>query len=206
MRKTKIKTPTGDTERALILGLIIGVFLLPVENMAIPKEYLLYANLMTVFATPLLALLGMHIVKALTKNRPGVWQFAKFFMIGLANTAVNVGVFNYFIEATGLTKGMPLVIITTVSFLAALVNSYIWNTHWSFKNGFDNSIRQFERFFIVTFIGLLVNTLMVIMITTLFYGAGPVKLIDNLANLAGIFCAMIWNFIGYKYFVFNKKK
>jgi len=206
MKKIKIKIEAGNGERALILGLIIGVFLLPVVNTVVPQGLILYANLILVFAMPLLALAGIFFLKILTGGNAALWQFAKFFLIGLANTAVNVGIFNYFINATGLTRGTPLVIITAVSFLAALVNSYIWNTHWAFREGFTNSIYQFERFFVVTFVGLLVNTTAVIMITTLFYDAAAPKIIDNIGNLFGILCAMVWNFIGYKYFVFNKKK
>ena len=206
MKKIKNINSYSDYERALILGLIIGVFLLPVENDFVPQADIIYANLILICGMPLLMLASLHFAKVWFAGRAGVWQFIKYFVIGLSNTAINIGVFNYFINVSGVTRGIPLLVISSVAFLAAIINSYIWNSHWSFKEGFNNTIYQFERFFIVTFIGLLLNSTAVIMITTLFYGAFSPRAIDNIANLTGILCAMVWNFIGYKYFVFNIRK
>jgi putative flippase GtrA len=202
----KIKHVNKDYECALILGLIIGFFLLPIENNFFHGLNIIFANLALVCGMPLLCLTSFFVAKLLFEKNKTIVQFIRFALIGVANTAVNVGIFNYFVNITGVTRGIPVVVISAVAFLAGIVNSYIWNSHWAFKDGFTNSVYQFERFFLVTFMGLLVNIVMVIMVTTLVHQLGPEILELNVANLIGVLFAMVWNFFGYRHLVFKEKK
>lgn len=202
----KIKHSNKDYESALILGLLIGVFLLPVINHFLFGWELLYANLILIFGLPLFCTATYFFSQIIFGKFKGFSQFIKFALIGVANTAINLGVFNYFVDASGLTAGIPLVIISSVSFMAAAINSYIWNTHWSFNEGFRNTVHQFEIFLIITFLGLLVNDIIIMVFISIFNTFGPPRLIASLANLAGILFAMFWNFFGYKFIVFKKGK
>jgi putative flippase GtrA len=202
----KIKHFNKDYDSTLILGFIIGIFLLPVLNNFAKGPEVLYTNLILILGMPLFCLSVFFFCTLVFAKQRDLLQFTKFGLIGVANTAINVGVFNYFINATGLTVGLPLVIISTVSFLAALINSYIWNTHWAFHGGFNNTLLQFEKFFLISFCGLLVNDTVIIILTTLLKSSWEPKLAANLANIAGIIISMFWNYFGYRLVVFKKRK
>ncbi|MDB4939829.1 MAG: putative rane protein [Candidatus Doudnabacteria bacterium] len=202
----KIKHLNKDFECALILGLIIGVFLLPAINNFVYGSSALLLDLVSIFIFPLVSAAGLFFSKIIFAKNKALLQFIKFALIGVANTAINIGVFNFFVNATGITSGLPLVIISTVSFFSAVVNSYIWNTHWSFEEGFTNTVYQFEKFFLITFISLLVNDIAIIIVISLFNGAFAPKELANIANIVGILLSMCSNFTGYKYIVFNKRK
>ncbi|GAC1413012.1 MAG: hypothetical protein NVSMB66_3760 [Candidatus Doudnabacteria bacterium] len=202
----KIKHFNKDYESTLVLGLIIGIFLLPVINNFLFGSMLLFSNLILIFGMPLFCMSVYFFCELAFKENKEFIQFVKFALIGVANTAVNIGVFNYFVNATGLTSGVPIIVISSVSFLASAINSYIWNTHWSFNQNFNNSLRPFESFFIITFLGLLINDTAIIIVSSIFSASASAKVLVNVANLCGIIFAMFWNFFNYKFLVFKKGK
>ncbi len=67
---------------------------------------------------------------------------------------------------------------------------------------------QFVEFVVVSAIGLLINSLIVVVVSS--WLAGPlssyinIDVVKNLAKFVAICVAMVWNFIGYKLIVFKK--
>ncbi len=196
----------ADYEYALILGLTIGLFLLPLVsafNLAFPG-FLLDSVLF--FGFPLLSLAYLFIAKSLFKSFTVLWEFSKYFLVGTANTAVHFGVLNILINITGVTRGWPLLLITAVSFTAAVVHSYIWSTHWAFNASKHRTHREFQKFFEVSFVSLLLSITVVFLITDIFNTGPNTVLLANCANAVAAIVALFSNFIGYKLLVFNPKK
>ena len=207
-----VEDHSHDYKYALILGIIIGLALIPtVYNLDVPGKlgvggFSLYIYIGLLFAMPLLALAGIFVARLLVQRITVLWQFAKFGLIGVSNTALNFGVFNFFIYLTGITKGFALSTFSAMAFLVALVNSYIWNSHWSFKNDRERTPKEFFQFFAVTFCGLLINSVVVYSITQYMAplaGVNP-KVWANVANLVATLIVMFWNFTGFKFLVFKK--
>lgn len=138
-------------------------------------------------------------------------QFSKFIIVGGVNTGIDFAVLNTLIFLTGFTRGWQLFVLNCVSFSVAVVNSYYMNKRWTFKEAAagiatkDTSV-QFSQFFVVSLIGITINGLILTGITT--YIAAPFDLSDqlwaNFAKLVATGASLVWNFIGYKLFVFKK--
>jgi len=137
-------------------------------------------------------------------------QFSKFVVIGLINTAIDFGVFNLLIWQTGISKGKWIILLNIIAFTIAVINSYFWNKYWTFRaKEADESgevAKEFSQFIMVTLIGLAINSSIVFVVTTLiqpFFGLSS-ELWANLAKAAATGFSLIWNFVGYKFFVFKK--
>jgi putative flippase GtrA len=197
-----------DFKNALIIGAIIGIFAIPTElKLGIAaKSHYIYIFTLIVF--PLLALVGLWFTKVLFSKIPVLWQFSKFGLVGVANTAINFGILNLFAALTGINKGWPIYFFASLAFLGALMNSYIWNSHWSFENKNPRSREEFIEFFLITFIGLQISSLIVTLVSTKIHPAFGLNQDRwlNVANLIATLLVMFWNFSGFKFIVFRPKK
>jgi|GEM_PF-481319 len=198
---------TKDYKFALMLGLIIGIFLIPLEyntGLGTAHRFLYPAS---VIGFPILALLGLWIGKLLFSRIRGIWQFVKFALVGVSNTAINFGVLNALVAITGISKGWPIYLFESIAFVCALFNSYIWNSHWSFESKNHRTTLEFVEFFLVTFIGSQINSLIVYLIATHVHPilniSQPVWI--NVANIVGVLVVMFWNFFGFKMIVFRQQ-
>ncbi len=92
-----------------------------------------------------------------------------------------------------------------VSFVCATTNSFAWNKYWTFNDASEKTrTGEVAGFYTIAIIGWVVN----VVVATLVKSAGPAdsKVWVNIAApLGGIAASFVWNFIGYKYFVFKKK-
>jgi len=132
-----------------------------------------------------------------------LWQVAKFALVGVLNTAIDFGILNLLILITGFTAGAGIGIINIPSFTLAILNSYIWNRKWVFENAKQGN---FFVFVAVTVIGLLINTTVVVVVTTWIpplFGLSP-TLWANVAKVFATGFSMVWNFTGYKLVVFKR--
>jgi|SRR6185369_2091363 len=197
------------TGRDLIFGAINGAFI----GILAP---FIFSNLGThlpvrvSFFVPLLALfssLGIAAGYLLSKIKPFFFQLSKFGLIGVANTVVDLGIYNLFIYMTDISNGYLISVFKCFSVLAAIINSYVWNKFWSFeKKEVSNVGEEFTQFLMVSLIGLLLNvgiTSFVVNIITAPAGI-PEKTWANIGGLAASVLVLSWNFIGYKFLVFKK--
>jgi putative flippase GtrA len=94
----------------------------------------------------------------------------------------------------------------SISFIVAVTNSYFWNRLWVFKSGRGDRGKEFLSFMVVSLIGLAINvglaSYVFLKIPPLF-GLSQV-LWANAGVLAALIASLIWNFFGYKLFVFHK--
>ncbi len=195
-----------DYEYAVILGFIIGLFLIPTEmNLAKQHHISVYIYWLTFFAFPVLAVIGLFITRLLFSRIAVLWQFSKFALIGISNTAINFGVLNFLSFASGIDTGLLPAIFAAVAFFAATTNSYIWNSHWSFKNNNQRTPAEFLQFFVITFIGSIINIGVVyLVVNKIHHGANiSPQLWLNIANVIATLIVMFWDFSGFKFIVFR---
>ena len=201
-QKTTVLDLKGDIERALLIGLLIGVFLIPTER-NLGLSWLLVS--VSVFAFPLVSIVGIWLARLIVYRIASLRELARFGLVGVSNTAINFGVLNILIMFTGINKGLGFALMQAVAFAAALFNSYMWNSHWSFENSKARTAQEFAVFFLVTFIGLLLNSMTGYVVSTLIAplsGANHTQW-ANVANLAGTLITAVWDFLGFKYIVFK---
>lgn len=134
-------------------------------------------------------------------------QFSVFVVIGGINTAIDFAVLNIEMEITGITKGSGLFVLNTISFLVAVINSYFMNKYWTFQDVTRHREEtKFAQFIAVSLIGSGINSTIVAGITTFIpptFGLSE-RVWANIAKLFATGISLIWNFVGYKLFVFKK--
>ncbi|KKP93262.1 MAG: hypothetical protein US25_C0014G0013 [Candidatus Moranbacteria bacterium GW2011_GWE1_36_7] len=215
---TGIRITKRDYEFAIVAGLLIGFLLLPVLKTAKPELFSKFAIAIVPFfllATPL----GLRIAFMMGKKVAIIYQIAKFGLIGLLNTLVDLGVLAlitllfsaYFqIEAKSALIGTITFysIYKSVSFIVANISSYFWNKYWTFDQGAKKQTKsEFIQFFGVSVIGFLINVFVASFVFKTILGSAT-SLDDGQLGLlgaaAGSIAGLAWNFIGYKLWVFKK--
>lgn len=156
---------------------------------------------------PVIFIVGLYIGNLLSKIRPFFYSFSKFIIIGFFNTGIDFSVFNLLIYLTGILEGIGITIFKAAGFIFAFTNSYFWNKHWTYRAGNTaQNTGEFFKFGLVTLIGLLLNVGITSLIVFLFppqLGFSQLAW-NNIAAAVAVIANLIWNFIGYKIFVFRK--
>jgi putative flippase GtrA len=156
-----------------------------------------------------LCILGIIIAYFLSKIMPVIYQVAKFILVGGMNFLIDMGVLNFLIFYTGISAGLAQSGFKGISFLVATVNSYFWNKHWTFQRKTSEGLaREFLQFLAVSLIGFLINLgvdyVFVNMISP--FGGMLANTWAQFGALMASIVALFWNFLGYKFIVFDSKK
>lgn len=190
-----------DVIFALVLGRVIG-FLTGDFLREWEIDIGFYWSLVIWLVLPIISLFCLWLAYLLGRKIPFVFQGAKFALVGAAATVLDLKLFEFFawyFSAYILAKG--------ISFIIATFFKYWGNKYWAFaKHEKEDMYKEITKFFIITFVGLLIDIVAFYYLTKLL---GPqfdvpegvwVKLSVILAAIA----AALWNFWGYKFLVFKK--
>lgn len=152
---------------------------------------------------------GLWVAAALARRIPALFQLAKYGLIGVLNTLLGLSIVNLFATLTGITTGIGAGSFVIAGFVVANTHSFFWNKYWAFGGGSaTNAPVQYMEFLVVTAISSLLGATLVAGLTNFI--APPLGLNShqwlNLANVFAIAISLVWNFVGYKFFVFRKKR
>lgn len=137
-----------------------------------------------------------------------LWQLLKFVFVGFGNAMIDLGVFNglYFLAPTHNVK--RLVIYNTMAVGAAILNSYIWNSRWTFRaqhrSHGPGATRQRLLFLVQSLINVVVNDLILGFIAPWIAETHLVDhvLANNIAKVLAMFLASLTSFLMMKLVVF----
>lgn len=196
-----------DLWASLIIGVAVGLLIQPILANTLTSLYLtlpLRAGILVFFAV--LAPFALWLCAQIGKLWKAFYQFGQFAAVGTLNSFIDVGIFNVETFFYGSIPGTLLfAVFKGISFLCATTNSFFWNRNWTFgaTSGKANA-GQVTEFYTVAIIGWFVN----VGVATLVKSSGPdTKVwVNVVAPLVGIVATLLWNFLGYKYFVFKKKE
>ncbi|MDX1535624.1 MAG: GtrA family protein [Candidatus Spechtbacterales bacterium] len=206
----------GDIVGALVIGELVAwlLFVMAKVNaheLPIPKGVAeavtsnMAAMVMAV-ALPILSVIGLYVAYLLAKKISAIYQAAKFALVGALNTFVDLGVLNLLIFVTGITTGRTVSGFKGISFIVAAINSYAWNKWWTFESKKENIGKEFTQFMVVSTIGFFLNVGTLDFFVNVIgpqFNIAP-ALWANIGALAGTLVVLIWNFVGYKFWVFKK--
>lgn len=146
----------------------------------------------------------------MSKTNSSLVQFVKFGIVGVANTGVDWIAF-YVLINTLLPKAETTA--KALAFLVAMLNSYLWNTIWTFKSeykkstlGADSAAMKrtiFLKFMAVSLVGWGINVFV--------FDTSVKKLLFELLNNKELLplvlasgAAILWNFFANKLWTYKK--
>ena len=127
-------------------------------------------------------------------------RFVKFGIVGVSGTLIDFSI-------TWLCRdilGLPDLIANAIGFVVAATTNYILNRIWTWHSTEKNVGVEYLKFFAVSVIGLLLNTL-------ILYLLKGFDLFDNpdlnfwSAKVGATLIVMLWNFFANNFFTFKKK-
>jgi len=196
-----------DWKAILIVGAGVGLLIQPILANNVPPHYLSFGFRAGVFVFfTLFAPFALWIARQLAKLWAGIYQFAQFAAVGTLNTFIDIGVFNVeiFLHGTGGMLGNGIfAAFKAISFLFATTNSFVWNKFWTFNAKEKVHGGELTAFYSIALIGWALNVGGATLAKTL----GPADSrvwVSILAPLVGVAASFLWDFFGYKHFVFKK--
>jgi dolichyl-phosphate beta-glucosyltransferase len=120
--------------------------------------------------------------------------FVKYSAVGMTGTALDVGSLYVFVDLLHI----PVLLAAAMSFTLAVVNNFILNKFWTFRNATRNVRKQFIKFVIVSVVGLVLTEIcmaLFVFLLGIWYIAS--KLVTSVVVLT-------WNFLANKNWTFTE--
>lgn len=144
-----------------------------------------------------------------TKLKKGGIRFSKFTVVGLSNAVVDLGILNLFLWLASTRDPSVLALYNGVALVLANVNSYFWNTRWTFRGRAKRrDRRQRVLFTLQALFNICVsNGLFFLLVRpVLVYTEVPAYLAGNVAKLVSIAVASTLSFFLMRYLVFSRTR
>lgn len=129
-------------------------------------------------------------------NQAYFFKFIKFGLVGFSGLFVDFGI-------TYLTKeklNIPKYVANAIGFIMAATSNYFLNRVWTFKSNNPEVMVEFTEFFLISIIGLGLNTLLLWILVSKF------KINFYLAKVFAIALVTIWNFLANAFITFNPER
>ena len=123
-----------------------------------------------------------------------VKQFIKFSFVGMLNTLIDFGIYYLLTRYAGLYY----IYANIISVFIAITNSYLLNRSWTFQSKSKIVGIEAVKFWIVSIVGLILNTLISKLL--IYLGLG-----DLFSKAFASVLVLIWNFTANKYWTFSSK-
>lgn len=190
------------------IGLGFGLLLLPVlENITPPRWELTFGNAsILILGFGIFANIALTIGAWLGHRWFFIWQFVKFGAVGSANALLDFGILNLLSLIFKIYAGPGIAVFNIISGSIAITNSYLLNKYWAFQQRRAFRVYELSRFLGVTLVNVGINTAMVYFLTTVIGAPESISppLWENISKLIAVPVTLVLNFLGYKYFVFQK--
>ena len=143
------------------------------------------------------------------KLKRGGVRFSKFTIVGLSNAVVDIGTLNLFLWFASTRDPSVLALYNGVALVLANVNSYFWNTRWTFRaRAKRRDARQRILFTVQALFNICVSNGLFYMLVhpVLLYTDVPAYLAGNVAKLISVAVASTLSFFVLRYLVFSRKR
>ena len=189
---------TGEAVAWLFVGIINDInFLAEIKglDLALPIIF------------PILAVFGLWVAYLIGKKFLFAFQAAKFILIGVLATLVDLGVYKFLALVIDLDFDWSRNIYKASAFIVATFAKYWGNKFWAFEKMEKAGMgKELIKFYLVTAICLIVNVGIFSLIVNSIgsqFGVPP-KTWETFGVIIAAFVVAVWNFTGYKFLVFKK--
>lgn len=127
----------------------------------------------------------------------GLW--ARFALVGLLKTVVDFAMFNLVLFVLpGIS--LPVVLVAnTAGFTVAVSVSFVLNARFTFRAA--PRAHGFSRYVVISLIGLVLYNGSLAGVLAVWTADDTLAL--NVAKVGALGASMVWNFLGYRFLVFN---
>jgi len=119
-------------------------------------------------------------------------KFIKFCLVGFSGVFVDFGFTFLFKEVFKVQK----YVANAIGFTIAATSNYFLNRIWTFQSSNPHVAQEFSRFFVISLIGLGINSLIIWVMT------GKFKVNFYISKLVATVVVTVWNFLINAYFTF----
>lgn len=132
-------------------------------------------------------------------------QYAKFSVVGISNALVDLGTINVLLLLFPTRSAATLVLYNLVALTLANINSYLWNTLWTFRDRSRRNVRQLGMFALQAVISIGVGNVVLYLVAHWLasYSALPSLAVGDLSKLASMFVGSTTSFLLLRSFVFR---
>ena len=129
-------------------------------------------------------------------RRSIVVQFLQFAVVGASNAVVDLGVLNLL---------LALLLDNSIAVALAILNSYLWNTRWTFRTDVTHQQRQRALFVAQALLNIAINNVVLLAVAGILPPAPTVSslVLNNVAKLAAMFAASSTSFLLLRLVVFR---
>ena len=203
-----MKYTKRDLVFSVVTGLITGFSAWRIFHFLEVPSYGGISYVWLLAIVPVVWILGVNLGYFLGRWFPLFNQFGKFVTIGFSNAAVDFGVLNLLIFATGIATGIWYPVFKVISFSCAVIPSFFWNKYWAFgAGGTRKGWPEFLKFISVMIISVLINAGAASLVVNFVHpvlGLGAAAW-ANVSAIVGAAIALIFSFTGFKVAVFKAK-
>ncbi|HEX6922908.1 MAG TPA: GtrA family protein [Bacillales bacterium] len=133
-------------------------------------------------------------------------QYSKFNLIAISNGIMDIGSLNLMIWLWPTDNNWIVVIYSAVAYLLAVINSYIWNSRYTFRQETERGHRQKILFGLQAVVSFIIHNLVFwLALNGLEWFLSSRWLVDNGAKFIAMFASSTASFVLMKWFVFRKK-
>ena len=142
------------------------------------------------------------------KLKSGGKRFSKFSVVGLSNAAIDIGVLNLFLWLEPTREVSMLVLFNGVALVLANLNSYLWNTLWTFRARAEHDARQIVLFALQALVNIgISNGLFWAPVHPIVANTDvPTYLAGNVAKIISVTVASTVSFFIMRYVVFSRRR
>ena len=146
--------------------------------------------------------------EAKAKVKSGGKRFSKFSIVGLSNAVIDIGVLNLFLWLEPTREVYVLVIYNGIALVLANLNSYVWNTLWTFRGRAEHDVRQVSLFVLQVLVNIGVSSglFWALIHPIILYTEVPTYLAGNVAKIISVTVASTLSFFIMRYVVFSRKR
>lgn len=155
----------------------------------------------------LLSVAGLWFCEVIGEKFSFIHEAGKYFLIGAFAAVIDIKVYQISVWILAFLAGSSI-ISKSISFLVATIVKFGGNKIWVFqKHGTDGIKREIMQFFAITMGGMLIDVFIFYCATKFWQPAGiETKIWTEVSIIIAALFAAIWNFLGYKFWVFAKPK
>ncbi len=122
-------------------------------------------------------------------------KFVKFSICGFISAIIDIGVLVLLVEFFNIY----VIIANTISFIFAVINSFLLNKYWTFRDNSKKNVNQFIKFLFISIVGLILNYIFILLLINL-------NVWYIIAKVIVIIIVAFWNFFANNFWTFNNQQ